>query len=297
MHARIRGSTEKDLPSIVELVNQASAGTHEFTPYTADKIREWIVEGNFKVLVAEEGKEIVGSVSYRNGHWGENIEWLAVAEETSKEVIENELVQEIEKQVKGEKVFTAVDENSPRIDDWVERGYKAEGGLYHMVAELTTSKSLPKIPEGIILRSLRTEEEKEFVVTVNAGFGWERLETGIIQKWKTECPPFDEEWVHVAETDDKIVSAVGSRPDVEYNEFFHGKRGYLGPAATLPEYRGKHLASALTLRAMNHLLEKGMTSASLYTSEQNKASIGLLLNLGFRKVHLWKFMRKTLQKT
>jgi len=297
MHVKIRDFTEKDLPSIVELVNQAYAGTHEFTPYTADRIQEGVVEGNFKVLVAEEDEKIAGSVSYRNGHWGENIEWLAVAEETRRRAIEKELVQEIEKQVKGEKVFTAVDENSPKIGDWVERGYKPEGGLYHMVAELTAPEPLPKVSEGIILRSLRPEEEKEFVETVNAGFGWERLEMGIIQRWKTECPPFDEEWVHVAETDNKIVSAVASRPDVEFNEFFQGNRGYLGPAATLPEYRGKHVASALTLRAMNHLLEMRMTSASLYTSEQNTTSIGLLLNLGFRKAHLWKFMRKNLQKT
>lgn len=297
MQVKIRSFMKQDLPSIVKLVNQAYAGTHEFIPYTVDRIREEIDEGSLKILVAEDRSEIVGSVSYRNGHWGENIEWLIVTEATNRKTLQRELVQEIEKQVKGETVFTAVDENNPQIDDWVDRGYRLEGGLYHMVAELNASKPLPKIPEGIILRTLRLGEEKEFAETVNAGFGWERLETGIIQRWKTKCPPFDEEWVHVAETDNRIVSVVASRPDVEYNEFFHGNRGYLGPAATLPEYRGKHLASALTLRTMNNLFERGMTSASLYTSEQNTVSIGLLLSIGFRKVHLWKFMRKNLQKT
>jgi len=129
---------------------------------------------------------------------------------------------------------------------------------------------------------------------VNAGFGWQRLEIGIIQRWKHECPVFTEEWVHVAEHNNKIVSVVASRPDEDYNEFFSRKRGYLGPAATLPEYRGKNLASALTIRAMNFLFEKGMDSAALYTSEKNAVSIALLRKLGFKVAHNWKFMRKNL---
>jgi ribosomal protein S18 acetylase RimI-like enzyme len=89
-----------------------------------------------------------------------------------------------------------------------------------------------------------------------------------------------------------------AKRDANYNRFFRGNRGYFGPAATIPECRGKNLASALTRRAMNFLFNKGMNSVALYTSEQNVASLALLQKLGFRIGHHWKFMRKELsQKT
>ena len=96
----------------------------------------------------------------------------------------------------------------------------------------------------------------------------------------------------LADFEGKIVSVVVSRRDLEYNRYFKAKRGYLGPAGTLPEFRGKGLASALTRRAMNFLYEKGMDSVALYTSENNAASIALLRKLGFKIRHNWKFLYK-----
>jgi ribosomal protein S18 acetylase RimI-like enzyme len=289
---RIRSFDEKDLPKIVNLLNQAYQGTYEFTPYSENQLRSWIQRGNAKVLVAERQGEVLGTASYRESHWGEEIEWLAVKDFEDEKAIENALVEKIEKHVKGAEIFTAVDAGSPKITDWIKRGYAAEGGLYHMVAQLDGLRQIPKIPEGITLRSLKPEEEKEFVEAVNAGFGWERVKVGIIQRWKDECPPFTENWIHIAEANGKIVSTVASRPDAEYNEYFEGKRGYLGPAATIPEYRGKNLASALTCRAMNFLYMRGYNSVALYTAEQNIPSVTLLQKLGFCIVHYWKFMRK-----
>jgi ribosomal protein S18 acetylase RimI-like enzyme len=291
---QIRSFAEKDLPTIVRLLNETNRGAYEFTPYDEDSLKSRIQERHFQILMAVEHGKTVGSVAYNDGHWGEEIEWLTTAESPNRKTIENELVREAEKCVKRQAVFTAVDAGSPKISEWIERGYKPEGGLYQMIARLDCIKPLPRVPEGIILRSLKPQEEKELVEAVNAGFGWQRLEMGIIQRWKSECPPFSEEWVHVAEHNHKIVSVVASRLDVDYNRFFNGKRGYLGPAATLTEYRSKNLASTLTLRAMNFLFEKGMNSVALYTSEQNTASIALLRKLGFEVGHNWKFMRKNL---
>lgn len=165
-----------------------------------------------------------------------------------------------------------------------------------MVASLDGAKPIPEVPVGTVIRSLKPDEEKKLVETVNSAYGWERMRNGSIARWKTEHPPFNEEWVHVAEIGGKIVSAVVSRPDTEYNEFFHARRGYLGPAATLPDYRGKNLASVLTRRVMNFLYEKGMDSVGLYTAEQNTLSVMLLRKLGFKVGHQWKFMRKILMK-
>lgn len=161
-----------------------------------------------------------------------------------------------------------------------------------MLATLAGLKTHPKIPESILLRSLKPEEENEFVQLVNTGFESERVRLGDIQKWKTENPPFDEEWIHVAESNGKLVSVVVAKPDVGYNRFFNAKRGYLGPAATLHEYRGRDLASALTVRAMNFLFEQGMDSVCLYTLETNMPAITLLRKIGFEIRHSWEFMHK-----
>jgi hypothetical protein len=85
------------------------------------------------------------------------------------------LASQIEKYVRRGTVLTAVDAGSQKIKEWAERGYEPNSGLYHMVAGLNEVKSLPSIPEGAVLRSLRLNEEQEFVETVNAGSGWERV--------------------------------------------------------------------------------------------------------------------------
>jgi len=296
MTYKIRNFTEKDLPALVKLLNDTYKEAYEFTPYTEDDLLSWIQEGNLTILVAEENGEVIGSVSYRSGHWGEEIQWLVSFQKPDRKLVEDALVQEIEKHVKGDTVFSVVDAGSPKINEWIERGYKPEGGLYHMIAKLDGEKSLPEVPEGIVLRALKPEEEKEFVETVNAGFGWERIQLGTIERWKKEHKVFTEEWIQVAEYNNRIVSVVVAKPDTEYNNFFETKRGYLGPAATLPEHRGKNLASALTRKAMNFLFEKGFDSVALYTAEQNLPSVTLLQKLGFEIGHHWKFMKKALPK-
>lgn len=293
---KIRNFNEKDLPAIVDLLNYAYQGAYEFTPYSEGDIHSWLQRGNVELFVAELKGEIFGAAAYRAGHWGEEIEWLAVKNVENKRAFEDALVKAIEKRVKGSAVFTAVDAESPKIADWVERGYRVEGGLYHMVVKLDGLKPIPKVPEGIILRSLKPEEEKAFVEAVNTGFGWERISMGAIQRWKDEHPPFSEEWIHVADDGGKIVSVVVSRPDTEYNEYYGGKRGYMGPAATIPQYRGKGLVSALTCRAMNFLYTRGYDSVALYTAEQNIPSVTLLRKLGFQVAHNWKFLRKNIQR-
>lgn len=292
---KIRSFEKKDLPIIVDLLNDAYQGTYEFTPYSEDEIRSWLQREKSEILVAEVKGEIFGVAAYRDGRWGEEIEWLAAKGE-NRRIVEDALVKTIEERIKGVAVFTPVDAESPKISEWIERGYQVEGGLYHMVAKLDGLKPIPKIPDGITLRSLKPEEEKAFVEVVNAGFGWERINMGAIQRWKDEHPPFDEEWIHVADDGGKMVSVVVSRPDTEYNKYYGGKRGYMGPAATLPQYRGKGLASALTCRAMNYLYTYGYDCVAVYAFDQNIPSITLLQKLGFQIAHNWKFLRKNIQR-
>jgi ribosomal protein S18 acetylase RimI-like enzyme len=166
-----------------------------------------------------------------------------------------------------------------------------------MSAKLHSLKPIPKLAEGIRLRSLRPDEEEKLIAVVNAGFGWQRLEPGVLETWKYEDSPFSEDWVYIAEIGERIVSAVVAKPDTNYMNYLHLKRGYLGPAATLPEFRNKHLASALTAKAMNFLFGKGMDSVRLGTSEQNISSITLLRSLGFQVDNIRKTLCKELKST
>ncbi|MCS7125159.1 MAG: GNAT family N-acetyltransferase [Candidatus Bathyarchaeota archaeon] len=287
MSIRVRSLCGGELSRLVELINRVYERSYEFIPFNVDSLEKEILRRGLVFLVAEQGDAIVGCVGYGRRPRGTEIEWIAASDDA----VRDALVQKVEENAEGE-VFTAVDAGSPMMEFWSKRGYMAEGGLYHMTAELDGVKPLPETPAGTVFRSLKPGEEKKLIEVVNTSYGWERLREDSLTRLKAEHPPFSEEWVHVAEVDSKIVSAVVSRPDTEYNAYFHAKRGYLGPAATLPEYRGKNLASALTRRAMNFLYEKGMTSVSLYTFEGNVPSITLLKKLGFRIQHHWKFVHK-----
>lgn len=265
-------------------------------PLTEDEVRERIQEGKFRNLVVEENSEVVGSATYNDGFWGEEIRWLVVRDRPDRKLVENLLVDHAEKFVHGESIFTSVDVGSPKINDWIQRGYAPEGGMYQMVAKLDTLRPIPKVPDGIAIRSMKPGEEKHVVETVNAVFGRERLELDFVENGKAEFPPFDEEWVHLAELQGRILSVVVAWPALKFNKFFGAKRGYLGPAATVAEYRGKKLASALTVRAMNFLLEKGMDTVVLHTSERNIPSVALLRNMGFEIGHHRRFLRKNLSQ-
>ena len=293
MTVKIRTFKETDFPLIFELL-KASDGDQRliYMHYGDGNLLSWLQKRRIEVLVAEDNCEIIGSVAYNDGFWGEEIEWLIVCETANRKVVEDVLVREIEMCVKRGTVFTSVKSGSPRAEEWVQRGYFPNGGLNYMVTKLTGLKAPLKIPDGVLLRSLRPEEEKEFVQLVNAGFDFERVNMGDIQKWKTESPPFDEQWIHVAEIDKKLVSVVVAKPDTGYNRFFNAKRGYLGPAATLREHRSSNLASALTVRAMNCLFMQEMDSVCAFTSQTNIPSITLLRKIGFEIEHSWNFMFK-----
>lgn len=289
---KIKEFVRADLPLLVKLLNETYKDRYEFIPHSESTFVSEVHERGFKILVAQENGEVRGFAACSKGRWGEEIEWLCVKSVPNQSELEDMLVREIEKCLESGKVFTVLDVDSPKIENWIRRGYAIEGGLYHMVAELDNQQPIPPVLKDIIIRGLKLGEERKMIETVNTGYGWERLSSDSFKKWRSYDPFFNEDWVHVAELDGKIISVVVSRRDIEYNKHFNAKRGYLGPAVTLSKYRCKGLVTALTRRAMNFLLEKGMKSSALYTSEKNTASVTLLERLNFEIKHHWKFLYK-----
>lgn len=273
---------ERHLPAVVSLLNDEYRDDVEFIEFDEERVRSEIHNRRLRLLVAEENGKVVSLIATHSHEDSEHVTWIATGKGQDRRIIEDMLVKAVEKNAKSGSVMIMIDEGSPRIADWIKRGYTLQPGFQRMAAKLDGLKPVPKVGEDTTLRSLRADEEKEFVEAVNRGFGWKRLELGDLENWKVEDPPFTEEWVQVAEVGGRIVSTVVAKPDRDAMKYLHLNRGYLGPAVTLPEFRNRHLASALTARAMNFLYEKGMDSVILGTSEQNVSSIAMLRSLGFK---------------
>ena len=290
---QIRSFSAQDLSALVRLLNESRQDSYEFVPLTEEEVSARIHESKSRVLVAEKDGGIVGCVSYNDGYWGEEIRWLGVRGGPDQKLVEDALVKKAEELVRKGTVFISVDAGSPKTSEWIDRGYALGGGLYQMSARLDCRRILPPFPEGFHIGSMKLGEESEVVATVNAVFGWDRLKPDFVEKGKVDSPPFNVEWVHVAYHGNKVVSVVVAWPAVKFNAYFGAKRSYLGPAATLSDFRAKKLASALTVRAMNFLFEKGFDQVILHTSELNVPSVTLLRNLGFEVMHHIRFLKKS----
>lgn len=295
---RIRRYVEPDLPKLIKLSNKIGPvwGRYEFIPYTQEKFLLEMHEGDAAVLVAEDD-QVEGLVMLYRGVHGEEIRLLCARRGPTQKEIEDSLALEVEKEVRSERLFAVVDSESPRIRDFIRRGYEIYGGLYQMVAQLFRWRPIPPVPQGYTLRSLASNEEEALIKVVNTAFKGKRLQPGALERWKSEDPTFTEEWVHVAESNGEAVSVIVLRPDSKFNQHYGAKRGYLGPIATLPTHTRKGLANALTHRAMNFLHKKGMDAVSLNTTENNFAAVNLFKNLGFKITHYWKFLQKSFLKS
>jgi ribosomal protein S18 acetylase RimI-like enzyme len=293
MTVHVTEFAKKHLPVIVKLLNDEYQDIDEFIPFSEERVQSEIRSRRLRLLVAEENDKVLGIIATHSHENSEkHVSWLAAVEGQEHKNIENLLVSAVEKDVKIGAILIMIDEGSPKIANWTKRGYTLQPGFQRMSAKLDGLRPVPKVDEDTELRSLKADEEEEFVEAVNKGFGWKRLERGDLENWKAEEAPFTEKWVQIADVKGRIVSVVVAKPDNDALRYLHLNRGYLGPAATLPEFRNRHLATALTARAMNFLYEKGMDSVILGTAEQNISSNALLRNLGFQV----KNVRKTLCK-
>jgi ribosomal protein S18 acetylase RimI-like enzyme len=289
---RLEKLDPKDLGEALDLFNSCYANTYEFAPYTPKSFRKFVLENDANVLVAREGPGIKGAAITFAGAWGNRIDMVATVKGRNASKIADFLIPQIESRFSGEKLYTTLNADSPALKDWKRRGYSPDTVWCHMVAALKGLEPIPPYRGGATLRSLGPGEEVELIDMTNRAFGFKRLSKGCIQRWKDRYLGFSQEWVQVAEVGGRIVSVVVATPDSEFNEDFGARRGLLGPAATLPEYKGMGLATSLTRRAMNLLFQKGMDSVNLYTSETNAPSLKLLQRLGFqiksRRVRLVK---------
>lgn len=287
---KLRPYQKRILPKVVSFLNEAEAGSYEFIPYDGESLQAELKEAS-SVLLATDDQGCITGLAYLGRHWyGETVTLYIRPGQWE---VGDLLLSALEPRTQTGALSTSVDTcDRERLAFLLARGYCAESSLYQMTADLDRRRRLPHLPAGCILDTLRTDEEEALIQLANTAYAGERLRPGILARWRAQNPSFNTDWVQVVRCDGQLVATVVARSDREYNEHFHANRGYLGPAATLPNYRGKGLSQALTAQAMNFLRERGMRAVCLHTWERNEPAVRLTTRLGFRVVHEWTIVVK-----
>ena len=293
---RLQPYRKKVLPKVLSLLNEAEAGSHEFIPYGEESLQAEL-KGASPVLLATDDQDHIAGFGYLSRQWYGEIVTLHVRPGPGQWGAGDLLLSALEPRNQTGELSTLADTfDHERLGFFLERGYRSDSSLYQMTADLDHRRRRRRLPAGCTIGSLRTDEEEAFIQVANTAYTAERLRPGILAQWQAQNPDFSTDWVHVARCDGQLVATVVARSDREYNEYFHANRGYLGPAATLPSYRGKGLSQALTARAMDFLRERGICIVCLYTWAGNQSAVRLTTNLGFRAAHEWKIPSKKIRR-
>ena len=293
---RLQPYRKKVLPKVLSLLNEAEAGSHEFIPYGEESLRAEL-KGASSVLLATDDQDRITGFAYLSRQWYGETVTLHVRPGPGQWEAGDLLLSALEPRNQTDELSTEVETfDHDRLGFFLERGYRSDTSLYQMTADLDHRRRRRRLPAGCTIGSLKKDEEEALIQLSNTAYAGERLRPGILARWQAEGPDFGTDWVQVARCDGQLVASFVARSDREYNEYFHANRGYLGPAATLPNYRGKGLSQALTARAMNFLRERGMRKVSLYTWEGNQPAVTLTTNLGFRVAHEWKIFSKRVRR-
>jgi len=294
---KLRRFCDTDIRELVSIVNEAYRDEYEFIPYTEEDLLSELRPASTVLLATDERDRIVGLAYLRQDWYGETFTTCARPGLDWQE-IEGSLLTAIEPDNRTGNITTAVEpEDRERMAFFRARGYRPQSSLYQMIVDLDQPAPSIQLPEGYTIRSLKPDEEERLIKLANAAYNSERLQPGVLAKWQARDPDFRIDWIQVAEYEGELVAMVKASSDREYNEHYDARRGYLGPAATLRDHRGKGLSKALTARAMDILRQHGIHPACLYTWEGNPAALELTKHLGFRLGHEWKILGKKLDQT
>lgn len=291
----IRQYEEADLESILELANRKNRNLHEFVPLTSKSLQLWIEDAQLLVVVAEDS-QLEGFAIGERGWPGEpdeiEISMLCAETQANAASVEKSLIDASESISEANGIVTLIPIGDPRIAEYEEWGFRLDGGLLQLTRPLGEMPPQPPIMKGARIRSLKNGEEEEFVKLLNTSYARPRLTLKDLKAWHRDDPQFNYDRVQVVEYQGKLIGAGVSRTDIEYNAHYHKKRGYLGPAGTLPEFRGRGLNKAVNWHAMKSAKEHGMDSVSLYTHEENFPILKLTYDLGYTLVYHWKLLRR-----
>jgi ribosomal protein S18 acetylase RimI-like enzyme len=293
---KLRPYCDQDLQEVVSLLNEVNRHSYEFIPNTEQAVQARLTGASSVLLATDQQDQILGLAYLRQDWYGETIS-LSVRPGPGRDELAGLFLDTLEPQNKTGDVSTSVDTgDDARFAFFTARGYSPESSLYQMLADLEQPLPMPPPPDGYVTRTLRPDEEQALIRLANAAYDGDRLTPGILERWRVDDPIFDVDLVHLAEYEGELVALVAGRSDRDYNRHYNARRGYLGPAGTLPAHRGKGLSKVLTSRAMHSLRERGMQTACLHTWEGNRPAVTLTRELGFRVGHEYRILHKILPR-
>jgi ribosomal protein S18 acetylase RimI-like enzyme len=167
------------------------------------------------------------------------------------------------------------------------RGYRPVRWFTEMVRDTLDDLPTRPLPAGLEIHPVRGEPDMRIVLAaMNEAFrdhwGHRALtEADVIAR--LEHPHTDPALWIVAWAGDEVAGAVIGVELVDDNAAFGWRRGWLATVGTRRPWRGRGVASALVVRSLELMRDRGLTSAALGVDMENPSgALGLYERLGFR---------------
>ena len=312
MCIEIRNFRKADLEGFVALYNASEATDPDFRELTVREIRRYILEhsshdpeGHF---VAIEGDQIVAS---GNGTFAsEHLEITGPVGHFRLYILPDYLGKDVEKKVfakivdhlKGrgvELIRTRVDTRHESKVNLLERlGFSRSGYQNHGMELDPRDVGEPTLREGYRIRVARMPEEIEMMVGVfNEAFSTrERYPPMSVERFKRSWVIENEEnhsgfFLAERETDERVVGMVLSGINRKFNEEHGVKRGGSYALAVVPSERRKGLGTALTLKSIRWIGNKGTDVAYVSVNVANQDALKIYRALGYRTIQVYQGYR------
>ena len=130
MEPAVRPCELPDLSAVAEHVTGCLRQSYEFVPCPAERLAERLSDGSLRILLAEMGGTLVGSVGTVCSRWGEELEWLAVPPSEVGLHAEEALRVALEAQPRAERLVYRVTAGTNDVDPWAARGYVPDGSCF-----------------------------------------------------------------------------------------------------------------------------------------------------------------------
>ena len=150
--------------------------------------------------------------------------------------------------------------------------------------------TFPELPDGYIMRNLRLPEEMEAITNVaNDAYatrgGFLPLTPEERSKNIYFTDPKSHSGLFVIErlADKKMIGAICSHIDRNFNKLKGVKRGGSYLLVVIPEERKKGFGKALTAASINWIKEQGMEEAFIGVNHQNPDAVKVYLDMGYER--------------
>lgn len=180
-------------------------------------------------------------------------------------------------------------------------GYRAERWFFDMERPLADElPEVPPMPDGLAVRPVSGEHAKAIWDADHEAFqdhwGGHEDSDANLRRW-VESPAFDPSLFVVAFDGDEIAGAVLNAIYPEENEALGVRRGWLDSVFVRRAWRRRGLATALIIRSLHLLRERGMEVAVLGVDADNPSgALGLYEGVGFRTTEKFTAWRRPMEE-